>query len=104
MRLCFVIVCLAGIGVGFVHLRKRESVAMHKLLGLETEHVLLRRTAQQQESDLGYLTTPRKIADRATIMGINLARRPVRLVGPAGAGQNRGDVGRIIESVSGVSE
>jgi len=68
---------MAGIGVGLVHLRKRESVARHKLLSLETEHVLLRRTAQQQESDLGYLTTPRKIAERATIMGIGRHRAAI---------------------------
>ena len=82
MRLCFVIVCMAGIGVGLVHLRKRESVARHELLSLETEHVLLRRIAQQQETDLGYLTNPKRIAERARMMGINSDRRPVRLAGP----------------------
>ena len=83
MRLCFVIVCMAGIGVGLVHLRKRESIARHELLSLETEHVLLRRIAQQQESDLGFLTSPRRISDRAGMMDIDIDRHPVRLAGPA---------------------
>ena len=83
MRLCFVIACMAGIGVGLVHLRKRESVARHALLSLEIEHIRLRRTAQQQESDLGFLTNPRRISDRARMMDIDTDRRPVRLAGPA---------------------
>ena len=82
MRLCFIIACMAAIGVGLVHLRKRESVARHELLKLEAEHVLLRRTAQQQESDLGYLTNPKQIAERAIIMGIEVNSKPVRLAGP----------------------
>ena len=83
MRLCFVIACMAGIGVGLVHLRKCESIARHELLSEETEHVLLRRTAQQQESDLGFLLNPRRIAERARMMDINSDRRPVHLAGPA---------------------
>ena len=83
MRLCFVIACMTAIGVGLVHLRKRESIARHELLSLEAEHVLLRRIAQQQESDLGFLTNPRQIADRARAMDINPDRHPVRLAGPA---------------------
>jgi hypothetical protein len=74
---------MAGIGVGLVHLRKCESIARHELLSLETKHVLLRRTAQQQESKLGYLTNPKQIADRARRMNIDPDRRPVRLAGPA---------------------
>jgi len=76
---------MAGIGVGLVHLRKRESIARHELLSLETEHVILRRTAQQQESDLGYLTSPRQVADRVRTMDIDTDRQPapVRLAGPA---------------------
>jgi hypothetical protein len=83
MRLCFVIACFAVIGVGLVHLRKRESIARHEWLSLESEHVVLRRTAQQQESDLGYLTNPKQIAERATRMGIDINGAPVRLAGPA---------------------
>ena len=74
---------MAGIGVGLVHLRKCESVARHELLSLETEHVILRRAAQQQESDLGFLINPKQIADRARMMDINPDRQPVRLAGPA---------------------
>jgi hypothetical protein len=85
MRLCFVIACMAGIGVGLVHLRKREIVARHELLTLETQHVLLRRTAQKQESDLGYLTNPKQISERATIMGIDIERKPVRFAVPTGS-------------------
>ncbi len=83
MRLCFVVVCFAGIGVGLVHLRKRESVARHAMLTLETEHVRQRRTAQQQECERGFLTSPRQITDRARRMDINLDREPVHLAGPA---------------------
>ena len=83
MRLCFVIACMAGIGVGLVHLRKRESVARHELLSIEAEHVLLRRTAHQQDSDRGNLMSPRQTADRAKTMNIDTERQPVRLAGPA---------------------
>jgi len=83
MRLCFVVACMACIGVGLVHLRKRESVARHELLSLEAEHIRQRRTAQQQESERGYLTSPRQIAENARRMDINPDRQPVRLAGPA---------------------
>ena len=89
MRLCFVVACMAGIGVGLVHLRKYESIARHQLLSLETEHIGLRRTAQQQESDLGFLTNPRKIVQRARMMDIDPDRRPVSLAGPAGRRRGR---------------
>ena len=89
MRLCFVVACMAGIGVGLVHLRKRESIARHELLSLETEHILLRRAAQQQESDLGFLTNPRKISQRARTMDMYPDRRPVSLAGPAERGRRR---------------
>jgi len=83
MRLPFVVVCMVGIGVGLVHFRKCESVARHELLTLETEYIRQRRTAQQQESDRGFLTSPRQIADRARSMDINPDYQPVRLAGPA---------------------
>lgn len=89
MRLCFVVACMAGIGVGLVHLRKCESIARHELLTLETRHVILRRTAQQQESDLGFLTNPRQISHRARKMDIDLDPRPVFLAGPAERGRQR---------------
>ena len=83
MRLCFVVACVAGIGMGLVHLRKREGIARHELLTLEIEHIRQRRTAQQQETERGFLTTPRQISDRARRMDINLDRQPMHLAGPA---------------------
>jgi len=83
MRLCFVIACMAGIGVGLVHLRKSESVARHQLLQLEKRHTPLRRTSFQQESDLGYLTTPEKVEERTERMNLEIEQRPVHLAGPA---------------------
>jgi len=73
---------MAAIAVTLVQLRKRESVARHELLRLETEHVVLRRTAQQQENDLGRLTNPRELARRAEMMEINPDHRSVHLAGP----------------------
>lgn len=89
MRLCFVITCMACIGVGLVHLRKCESIARHELLSLETEHVRLRRAAQRQEDDLGRLTNPKEIDQRARAMNINLDRQPVRLAGPSERARRR---------------
>ena len=45
--------------------------------------------AQQHESDLGYLTNPKPIADRGIIMGIDIESKPVRLAGPTGATARR---------------
>ncbi|MDP6046812.1 MAG: hypothetical protein QGH94_02720 [Phycisphaerae bacterium] len=92
MRLCFVIACMAGIGVGLVHLRKSENIARHELLQLEKNHTPRRIAAHDQESQLGYLTTPRQVSDRAKRMDIETERRPVHLAGPAdraGARNNR---------------
>jgi len=74
---------MAAIAVTLVQFRKRESVARHELLRLETEYIRLRRTAQQQDSELGLLTNPRDLARRAEMMGIAPDRPPVRLAGPA---------------------
>ena len=82
MRLCFVIACMAGIGVGLVHLRNRQDIASHELLSLDPAYKLLRRTADQQESQRGRLTSPRQLADRARRMDIDPDRQPVRLAGP----------------------
>lgn len=83
MRLCFVIVCLAGIGVGVVHLRKRESIARHEWISLDREYKRLREIAPQQDAEHGRLTNPKQIADRVKRMNINTDRRPVHLAGPA---------------------
>ncbi|MCP4378232.1 MAG: hypothetical protein GY794_18910 [bacterium] len=82
MRLCFIIACMAAIGVGVVHFRKRQSIARHQLLGLDSERVTLRRTANQLESDLGELTDPKQVAARARMMNIEPDRQPLRLAGP----------------------
>jgi hypothetical protein len=82
MRLCFVIACFAGIGVGVVHFRKAELVAKNQLVQLERRHEPLRRTSFQQESDLGHLTAPKEVEQRAARMNIDTESDPVHLAGP----------------------
>lgn len=82
MRLCFLIACMAGIGVGLVHLRRDESVARHELLQLEAGYKARRRIAHRQEYQLGYLTTPREVAQRARKQNIDTDRGSVHLAGP----------------------
>jgi len=93
MRLCFVIACMAVIGVGLVHLRKRESIARHELLQLEKGRLPLRRTAMQLESELGFLTTPKQVSQRARKLDIEADHNPVRLAGPTGRGSAPGNRG-----------
>jgi len=79
---------MAAIAVTLVQLRKRENIARHEMIRLDTEHIRLRRIAQQQDSDLGRLINPRELARRAKAMDITPDRPAVHLAGPADRTRN----------------
>jgi len=70
VRLGLVIVCMAAIAVALVHLRRQELDVRHEVQGVEAYQVRLRRMLWHQERDLGYLTAPAKVHDRAVRMAI----------------------------------
>jgi cell division protein FtsL len=94
MRLAWIIVVLAAIGVSLVHLRRVEMSSRHDIQRLREQTVALRRELQEQQLQLGYLTAPGQVDDRAREMAMEFVdphapvapERPVRLAGRHTAG------------------
>jgi len=62
MRMVPVIVVLAAIAVSLVHIRRQQVSYAHEIQRLRNEQVALRRDLWDQQSRLGYLTSPKRIA------------------------------------------
>jgi len=82
VRLGLVIVCMAAIAVALVHLRRQELTVRHEIQGVEAYQVRLRRMLWHQERDLGCLTAPAKVHDRAVRMAIIPDDRDPRTAAP----------------------
>ena len=73
MRIALVIVALAAISVGMVHLRRAQTRAAHEVHRLQLEQIRLRRRLYDQQAILGRLTAPRCVLKRADEMDTALA-------------------------------
>jgi len=72
VKLAAVIVILAAIAVGLVHVRRAETNAHHRIQRLQLHRASLRRTLWDQQVRLGYLTAPGRIRRRSQKMALNL--------------------------------
>ena len=75
MRIILVIVALAAIGVGIVHVRRGQTRSHHEIQRLQMRQVQLRRQLYDQQAALGRLTMPRDVLRRTDRMGIPLVER-----------------------------
>jgi len=76
VRMGLVIVLLAGIAVGLVHLRRGEIITRHEIQRLQMRQVKLRRQLWNQQIRLGLLTAPDKVRQRVEQMKLDLVRAP----------------------------
>ncbi len=85
MRLATVIIILAAVAVGQVHLRRAEIVARNQSEQLDLQRRRLRRTLWDQQISLGRLTQPREVARRGGEMSLGLVEKTdSQLAGLAG--------------------
>ena len=76
MRVALVILTLAAVAVGIVHLRRAQTRANHQVHRLQLEQIQLRRRLYDQQAELGRLTTPQAVRRRAEKMDAALISRP----------------------------
>lgn len=67
MRIAIVILALAAIAVTLVHLRRRQTSFAHEIQSLQSRQVTFRRKLWDQQTRLGYLTSPRVIHQRVEL-------------------------------------
>lgn len=88
MRFSLVVVTLAAVAVGMVHLRRATTRAHYQVQRLQVRQVGLRRRLYDQQAILGQLTAPSRVRKRAEQMDTTLTysrRQGGRLAeGPTG--------------------
>ncbi len=77
MRISLIIVALASIAVGMVHIRRSETRANYQIQQLQLEQIYLRRKLYDQQADIGRLIAPRRVRQRMEQMGVRLTNRVI---------------------------
>ncbi len=72
LRFAWVILLLAAVGVGVVHLRLQQNAARTEIQRLEADRLKLRRTLWEQQERIGELTAPRQVRQRSHEMALEL--------------------------------
>jgi len=72
VRIAIVILSLAGVAVGLVHLRRAELIARHESQQLQLQQVTLRRQLWDQQIHLSYLAAPAEVRRRSEEMCLDL--------------------------------
>ena len=75
MRIVVVIISLAAIALGLVHIRRAEMSVQYELQRVRTEQVELRRRLWDQQVRMGLLTAPDEVRRRAEDMSLGLTHR-----------------------------
>ncbi len=75
MRLAVVIIALAAIAVGLVHIRRARTMACNQIQRLENMQISLKRDLQDQQVRLGWLTSPSEIHRKAAEMALPMVER-----------------------------
>jgi len=70
MRLALVIVALAGIAVGLVHIRRAEMSVRHEIQCLRLQQISLRRRLWDQQVRLGEIMAPARVRLLAKRLGM----------------------------------
>ena len=69
------ILALAVVAVGLVHLRRAELIARHDAQRLQLEQVKLRRLLWDQQITLSYLAAPAEVRRRSEEMCLDLVKQ-----------------------------
>ena len=72
MRLAIVILAVAAIAVGLVHIRRMEVTVGHEIEELRTREVSLRRELWDRQVRAGQLSAPNEIRRRVDEMALDL--------------------------------
>jgi hypothetical protein len=86
MKLFPVVILLAAIAVGMVHVRRRQVACANETQRFHSREVDLRRKLWDQHVRLGYLTSPRRVAGGADGVGLTDCDDVPRAGGVAPAG------------------
>jgi hypothetical protein len=70
-----VIVALAAMAVGLVHVRRAEVIACHEAQQLQLRQMKLRRRLWDQQIALSYLTAPSEVRRRSEEMCLGLVEK-----------------------------
>jgi hypothetical protein len=73
MRFAWVILLMAAVGVGVVHLRLAQNRARTDIQRLEADRLKLRRTLWEQQQRLAALTGPQQVRQRMREMALELS-------------------------------
>ncbi len=90
MRLAIIIIGLTAIAIGLVHIRRQEVATRHELLRTQARHATLRRQIWDRQVELGHLTTPEAIRQRAERLALDLAEGAGEDVEPGGQASRTG--------------
>ncbi len=77
MRISLIIVALAAIAVGKLHIRRCELQANCRIQQLQWERIHLRRELYDQQADLGRLISPGQVRQRMRRMNMRLTNRVI---------------------------
>ncbi len=75
LRLAIVIVTLAAMAVGLVHIRRAELIARHESQQFQLRQVTLRRRLWDQQIALSYLTAPAEVRRRSEELCLGLVEK-----------------------------
>ena len=72
MRLVWLILFLAVLAIGLIHIRRAEVTAQHEIQRLKAQEVSLNRQIWIKQVEFARLTTPEQTQRRASGMAMNL--------------------------------
>ena len=75
MRITIVIVALAAIMVGMVHLRRTRTNLRNEIQKMENQQIALKRELQDQQIRLGRAMAPSEIRRRTAEMALQMVER-----------------------------
>ena len=75
MKLAMVVVCLAAIAAGLVHVRRTRTQLRNEIHRLHSQQIRLRRDLWDQQVGLGWLLAPAEVRRRAEELAVPLVDR-----------------------------
>ena len=75
MRLVWIIIFLAVLAIGLIHIRRAEVTAQHDIQRLKAQEVSLNRQIWIKQVEFARLTTPQQTQQRARDMAMNLVNK-----------------------------
>ncbi|MFP4053998.1 MAG: hypothetical protein ACLFV7_09060 [Phycisphaerae bacterium] len=72
VRIAAVMLILASVAVGLVHIRREQTVAAHEIQRLQRRRVILRRELSDRMVRVGGLTSPDQVIRRTRNLALDL--------------------------------